>query len=189
MPATERGVAMTAENLERRYDKVFSLYDSSQNGYVEEVDVKRLQNQFLAIFGESPTSERGADVTKLWDDFWQALQAAMDQTADGRIGRQEWQEGMARLAGDRARYNSVFTPLATAVFRLIDADGDDRVGPAEWRSFQEGLGNGDAADASFQNMDTNHNGYLSVGELVDVVHEYLTSPDPEARGGWLLGDV
>jgi len=59
------GVAMTSEILVRRYDKIFSLYDSDKNGYVEEADVKRLQGQMLAIFGESPTSERGADVARL----------------------------------------------------------------------------------------------------------------------------
>ena len=66
-------------------------------------------------------------------------------------------------------------PLRTSL-RLIDTDGDDRVGPAEWRSFQESLGNRDAADASFQNMDTDHKGYLTIDELVDAVHDYLTSP-------------
>ena len=38
-------------------------------------------------------------------------------------------------------------------------------------------------------MDTNHNGYLTVQELVNAAHEYFTSPDPHARGGWLFGDV
>jgi Ca2+-binding EF-hand superfamily protein len=180
---------MTSEILVRRYDKVFSLYDSNGNGYVETADFKRLQGQFLAAFGESPTSERGAYVARLWDDFWQALLTTMDRVADGRISHQEWQEGMARLAGDEASYNSVFTPLATAVFRLMDTDGDDKVGPAEWRSFQESIGNGGAADASFQLMDTNHNGYLTVEELADVVHEYLTDPTPDVRGAWLLGDL
>lgn len=180
---------MTTEILVRRYDKAFSLYNSDRNGYVEEADVKRLQGQFLAAFGESPTSERGANIAKLWDDFWQALLATMDRVADGRISLQEWREGMARLVGDEASYNSVFTPLAIAFFRLMDTDGDGKVGPAEWRSFQEGIGNRGAAESSFQHMDTNHNGYLTVEELVDAVHEYLTSPGRDARGGWLLGDV
>jgi Ca2+-binding EF-hand superfamily protein len=185
----ERGAAMTSEILVRRYDKIFSLHDSNGNGYVEEADVKRLQGQFLAMFGESPTSERGADVVKLWDDLWQAMLAAMDLDVDGRISGQEWQEGHARLAGDEASYNRVFTPVMTATIRLLDTDGDGKVGPAEWRSAQESLGNGDTAEASFQRMDTNHNGYLTVEELIDAMHEYYTNPDPDARGGWFFGDV
>jgi Ca2+-binding EF-hand superfamily protein len=185
----ERGAVMTSEILVRRYDKAFSLWDSNGNGYIEEADFKRLLNQFLAMFGESPTSERGADVARQWDDHWQALLATVDHVADGRISRQEWREGMARLAGDEVSRNRVLTSVATAVFRLMDTDGDDKVGPAEWRSFQESIGNRGAAEASFRQMDTNHNGYLTVQELVNAAHEYFTSPDPHARGGWLFGDV
>ena len=180
---------MTSEILVRRYDKVFSLWDSNGNGYIEEADFKRMLRPVSRDVRGSPTSERGADVARLWDDHWQALLATVDHVADGRISRQEWREGMARLAGDEASRNRVLTAVATVVFRLMDTDGDDKVGPAEWRSFQESIGNGDAAEASFRHMDTNHNGYLTVEELVDAAHEYFTSPDPGARGGWLFGDV
>jgi Ca2+-binding EF-hand superfamily protein len=178
---------MTSEPLVRRYDKVLRLFDTNGNGYVEEADMKRLQGQFLAIFGESPTSGRGVEIAKLWDDYWQALLAIVN--ASDQISLQQWREAYDRVASDEASYNRVFTPLATAVFRLVDTDGDDKVGPAEWRSFQEGLGNGDAAETSFQHMDTDHDGYLTVEELLGALREYLTSPDPEARGGWFLGDV
>jgi Ca2+-binding EF-hand superfamily protein len=180
---------MTSEILVRRYDKIFRMFDSNRNGFVEEADVKRMQGQFLAMFGESPTSERGAEVAALWDDYWHALLAMMDHVADGRISPQEWRDGYVRLAGDEASFRRVLTPFATAAFRLVDTDGDGRVGLAEWRSFQKGLGNGDAAEVSFQQMDTNHNGYLTVEELLDAAHEYFTSPDPDARGGWFFGDV
>jgi Ca2+-binding EF-hand superfamily protein len=79
--------------------------------------------------------------------------------------------------------------LVTTVFRLLDADGDDKVSPAEWRSFQESPGNEGAAESSFQHMDTERNGYLTVEELVGAAHEYLTTPAPDARGGWLFGAV
>jgi len=180
---------MTSEALVRRYDKSFMLFDSNGNGYVEEADMKRLQGQIFAIFGESPTSQRGADIVRLWDDYWQALLTTAAVDASGRISPQQWREAYGRLASDQASYNRVFTPLATAVFRLVDTDNDDKVGPAEWRSFQESLGNGDAAETSFQHMDTNHNGYLTVEELLAAVHEHLTNPDPDVGGGWLLGEV
>ena len=180
---------MTPEILVRRYDKIFSLYDSNGNGYAEQADVRRLQGQFLSIFGESPASERGAEAVRLWDDWWQALLTSMDHVAEGQISPQEWRDGLARLANDEASYTRVFTPFGTALMELVDTDGDGQVGPVEWRSFQESIGNGAAAESSFQHMDTNHNGYLTAEELVDVIHEYLTSPDPDARGGWLLGDV
>ena len=69
---------MTSDILVRRYDKAFSLWDSNGNGYIEEADFKRLLGQFLAMFGESPTSARGAEVARLWDDHWQALLATVD---------------------------------------------------------------------------------------------------------------
>src|SRR5262249_50142830 len=105
---------MTSEILTRRHEKIFSLYDSNRNGYVEEADIKRLQGEFLATFEESPTSERGADTIKVWDAFWQALLASADDVADGRISLQEWQKVFVRVAGDEASYNRVFNPMATA---------------------------------------------------------------------------
>jgi Ca2+-binding EF-hand superfamily protein len=178
---------MTSEILVRRYDKIFKIYDGNRDGYIEESDLARLRDQFFMMFGESPTSERGAGIAKLWDDLWHALLAATDHVADGRISLQEWREGLPRLIGDEASYNRVGTLLATAVFWLMDADGDGKVGPEEWLGFQKSLGNEGAAESSFQLMDTERNGYLTVEEFVGVVHEYLTSPAPDARGGWLLG--
>jgi Ca2+-binding EF-hand superfamily protein len=180
---------MTSQILIRRYDKAFDLYDSNGNGYVEEADLKRLQGQFLAMFGQSPTSARAAELAALWDDYWQALLTMMDHVVDGQISRQEWRDGHARLADDDASYHRLLTPAMTAVFSLMDTDGDGKVGPAEWRNFQESIGNGGAAEVAFQHMDTNHNGYLTVEELLDAFHEHLTNPDPDARGGWFHGEV
>lgn len=180
---------MTSEILIRRYDKAFDLYDSNGNGYLEEADLTRLQGQFLATFGEPPTSARAVELAALWGDYWQALLTMMDHVVDGRISRQEWRDGHARLAGDEASYNRLLTPAVTAVFRLMDTDGDGKVGPAEWRSFQESIGNGASAEVAFQHMDINHNGYLTVEELLDAFREYVTSPDPDARGGWFHGEI
>jgi len=95
---------MTSEILIRRYDKAFDLYDSNGNGYVEEADLKRLQGQFLAIFGESPTSARAAELAALWGDYWQGLLTMMDHAA---------MAGSAVKSGGRGMPGSPMTMPAT----------------------------------------------------------------------------
>ena len=47
----------------------------------------------------------------------------------------------------------------------------------------------DDADTSFVLLDHDHNGALSVDELVTAAHEYYTSADPKAPGNSLYGPL
>ena len=66
-------------------------------------------------------------------------------------------------------------PTAGSAFRSGGTEWPD------WRATRP-------ATTSFQNMDTNHNGYLTVEEMVNALHENHASHDAYARGGWLLSE-
>ncbi|MFD3547635.1 hypothetical protein ACFWUW_18875 [Streptomyces sp. NPDC058655] len=45
------------------------------------------------------------------------------------------------------------------------------------------------ADAPFARIDKNHDGYLSVDELLDAVRDYYTGTDEDAPGNLLFGEL
>ncbi|MDX2392977.1 hypothetical protein NJL88_23500 [Streptomyces sp. DK15] len=44
-------------------------------------------------------------------------------------------------------------------------------------------------EALFARIDKNHDGYLSVDELLDAVREYYTGDDEDAPGNLLFGEL
>ncbi|SDN50316.1 EF-hand domain-containing protein [Allokutzneria albata] len=181
---------MVADILVRKYTKIFKLYDSNRNGYIEKADVNRMKSQYLMAFDESPTSEKGRAVSERWDAFWAALTSSLDHDQDGQVSRDEFLNGFGALAlGDSDTFDAVLRPLIETAFTLMDTDGSGSVSVAEFRRFQRAVGNGDQADAAIAQLDKDGDGMISLEELVQNAREFLTSPDLDSTGNWLLGDV
>ena len=181
---------MVADVLTRKYDKIFKLYDSNRNGYIEKADVNRMKSQYLMAFDVSPTSEKGRAAGERWDAFWAALTSSLDRDQDRQVSREEFLAGFGALAlGDPEAFDAVLRPLIETAFTLMDTDGSGSVSVIEFRRFQHAVGNGDQADAAIAQIDKDGDGLISLEELVQNAREFLTSADPGTTGNWLLGDV
>lgn len=184
---------MTNDLLDRKLQRAFTHLDTDQNGAIVADDIVALGSRLLTALGEPATSPKGNKVMGAVAEFWQDLFTELDVDGDGKVTPQEYKAGMTRLyAQGGPAYDRSFRPMAQAVLTVADTDGDGRISPAEFHKFQQAF---DAklrpadTEALFAKIDTNHDGYLSLDELLTAIREYYTGTDKDAPGNLLFGQL
>ncbi|MGW6707949.1 EF-hand domain-containing protein [Streptomyces sp. NPDC054956] len=184
---------MTNDLLDRKLDRAFTHLDVNADQVIDEHDIIGLGSRLLSALGEPATSPKATEVMGGLVDFWQELFTELDIDRDGKVTPEEYKQGMTRLySGGGAAYDKSFRPMVRAMLLVVDTDGDGRVSPEEFHkaqlAFDTKLGREDA-DALFARIDKNHDGFLSVDELLDAVREYYTGDDEDAPGNLLFGEL
>ncbi|MFD9306409.1 EF-hand domain-containing protein [Streptomyces sp. NPDC060048] len=184
---------MTNDLLDRKLDRAFAHLDVNGDRVIDEHDIIGLGSRLLAALGEPATSPKATQVMGGLVDFWQELFTELDIDRDGKVTPQEYKQGMTRLyRGGGAAYDKSFRPMVQAMLLVADADGDGRVSAEEFHkaqlAFDTKLDREDA-DALFARIDTNHDGFLSVDELLGAVREYYTGTEEDAPGNLLFGEL
>ncbi|GAB3679102.1 hypothetical protein GCM10027589_49360 [Actinocorallia lasiicapitis] len=181
---------VTTDLQARKLDRAFDHLDVDRDGIIERDDLVSLGARFLLGFGEPPTSSRGRALLDRFDQLWAALLSRLDLDADCRITRSEFRRGMAAAFIHGPDYEQVFRPAAQAVAHLCDGDCDGMIEPAEFRTMLAAYGTseGDIAMA-FSALDTDHDGRITVPELVTATREFYTGDDERAAGSWLFGRI
>ncbi|MFF3015301.1 EF-hand domain-containing protein [Streptomyces sp. NPDC057939] len=184
---------MTNDLLDRKLERAFAHFDDNGNGVIDAEDVIALGTRLIAAMEEPSDSPKAAEVFRGLTDFWVDLFAELDIDRDGKLTPQEYAEGMTRLYKDGGpAYDKSFRPLARAILTVVDTNGDGHISPEEFHkaqlAFDTKLEIADT-EALFARIDKNHDGYLSVDELLDAVREYYTGDDEDAPGNLLFGEL
>lgn len=170
---------MTTAVLERKYQKLFTNYDSDGDGFITRSELEESSTRLSGELGEegSPKARRHAAATaRYWD-----LIAEQVGTPE-RIRADQW-IGAARRIATTPEFDRVITELIDATHDLCDTDGDGEISLDEFRRAHRASGASDAEAAeAFQRMDTDGDGRISRAETARAAHEYFTSEDPKAAG-------
>ncbi|MEU6742094.1 EF-hand domain-containing protein [Streptosporangium sandarakinum] len=177
--------------LNRKIDICFGHGDQNGDGILEPADALALAARIIAYLGEPFNSPKAQALLDGFENFWKHVSARMDTNQDGKVTPLEWRTGMiGAFAGDSKAFDEGFRPLAEALWSICDRDDDGTVGPNEFAAFQRAFGTSPANSMiAFDRLDKDKSGTLSVDELLAAWQEYYTSPDPEAPGNWLFGDI
>ncbi|GAU71069.1 hypothetical protein SSP35_26_00410 [Streptomyces sp. NBRC 110611] len=175
--------------LNQKIDVCFGHIDADRNGTVDREDLFTLGARLLAEFGESATSPKGTLLMNGMVTFWTAIASAADADGDGRLTPEEYRTGMKGAFITSAEgFSQAFRPMLEAVCKLLDTDGDGEVDEKEFQAWQRVFRTAEEdRAAAFQALDADGSGKLSVGELLDAMHQYYTSTDPNAPGNVLYG--
>lgn len=184
---------MTTDLLDRKLERAFTHLDADDSGVIDEHDIIALGSRLLSALGEPATSPKATAVMGGLVDFWQELFTELDMDRDGKLTPEEYSLGMTRLYKDGgAAYDRSFRPMIEAILTIVDTDGDGRISPEEFlkaqSAFDTELDQADA-EALFARIDKNHDGFLSVDELLAAVREYYTGSDEDAPGNLLFGEL
>ncbi|MEV0587878.1 EF-hand domain-containing protein [Nonomuraea sp. NPDC050310] len=181
---------MPIDLRDHKLDRAFGHLDVDGGGEIEREDLLGLGARLLVGFGESPTSLTGRRLVDGFDGIWAALAAALDRDGDGRLTAAEFKAGMTVAFIEGGGFDPVFLPAAEAVADLCDQNRDGQIGVHEFRMLLSAFGTpyDDVAEA-FDRLDRDHDGTLTVSELVTAVREYYTGDDPHAAGNWLFGPL
>ncbi|MFF5704173.1 EF-hand domain-containing protein [Streptomyces sp. NPDC012794] len=184
---------MTNDLLDRKLERAFTHLDADGSGVIDEHDIIALGSRLLSALDEPANSPKATAVMGGLVDFWQELFTELDMDRDGKVTPEEYSRGMTRLYKDGGEaYDRSFRPMVKAILTVVDTNGDGRISPEEFHkaqlAFDTRLEPADA-EALFAKIDKNHDGYLSVDELLDSVREYYTGDDEDAPGNLLFGEL
>ncbi|MEV0647389.1 EF-hand domain-containing protein [Phytomonospora sp. NPDC050363] len=170
---------MTTAVLDRKYQKLFTNYDSDGDGFIARAELEESSSRLSRELGEegSPKARRHvAATTRYWDLIAQQI------GTPERIRADQWVSA-ARQIARTPEFARVITELIDATHDLCDADGDGEISLEEFRAAHRASGASDAdAAKAFKRMDTNGDGRISRSETAKAAHEYFTSEDPKAAG-------
>lgn len=182
---------MTITDLQvRKLDRAFDHFDLDRDEQIERGDFADLGARFLLGFGHQEESSRGRDLIDHFDQIWWTLTTELDTDARAGISREEFRTSMDAAFISGNKFPQVLRPVARAVIRMADADGDGLIGLAEFTTMQRAYGTspGHIWEA-FQAIDADGDGRLSTAELEQAMHDFYVGRRPIAPGNWLFGPI
>ncbi|MEV4890589.1 EF-hand domain-containing protein [Nonomuraea sp. NPDC055795] len=177
--------------LNRKFDVCFGHGDVNGDGVLERADCVALGARLAAYLDEPFDSPKALALFESFGTFWTRLIAEFDEDGAGALSPQEFRKGMrGAWVEDPGGFEAAFRPAATALWRLCDKDDDGFVRAEEFARFHKAFGTSAGnSRISFERLDRDSDGNLSVDELIEAWREYYTSADPAAPGNWLYGDI
>ncbi|PPK64062.1 EF-hand domain-containing protein [Actinokineospora auranticolor] len=166
---------MTASIQDSRLKRRFELWDSNGDGQIDQSDYEAEARRILQGFGEQESSPKGRALLSAYAQMWDKLQAKADTDHSGTVSMQEFIRVSEQEIVDAGNpgFNQNLRPAIEAIVDIADTDGDGEVNAAEFTRWMRAAGVDEStAKASFNQLDSNHSGALSVDEIVDAVRDY-----------------
>lgn len=178
--------------MESKLERGFSLIlDTSGDGCMDKTDFTGLAQRLAGTFPGTPDAKRNrleSTLKALWDNHLSAL----DSDGDNAVSKAEFIVGWTKsLTSSRDKMVADFSNASVAWMDIADKDDNGSVDKEEFVHMYStvlGLAN-EALAESFDKLDRDSDGALSLSEIQQAVTEYWISDDPEAPGNWLFGPV
>jgi len=179
---------MMTEYQRKKQVRWFNVLDGNKDGFLERADFEVIGHRLAATMNveSGPIHE---SIIAGWVDTWEHMQQAVDQNRDGRVSLGEFLNFEDRVIYQVTpeEYTTYMGGNAKAMVALADLDQNGTLSPSEWRWQFRGFGIEDsAADESFQHIDTNGDGQITVDELIEAWRQFHFSDDPNAPGNWIV---
>ncbi|GGY88066.1 EF-hand domain-containing protein [Streptomyces nitrosporeus] len=162
--------SVAQERLSKRFDK----WDANGDGVLEPSDFVTEAADIARGFGEAPDSPKAVELKNGFLNMFEQLADKAGVSKQGPISREQFIQVTAELVqGGEAAFNPVLAPVAKSLVALADRDGDGSIDIAEFASWLQALGLGEAqAREAFQQVDTDGSGTLDEAELLTVIREF-----------------
>ncbi|MFJ8747357.1 EF-hand domain-containing protein [Embleya sp. NPDC127516] len=175
----------TADPTTLKLDRMFDATDADGDGSVDWSDYQRLVDRYLSTYKIDKSDRRAQALTIGYQMQW----AELLRHADGvdRLSREQYRHASRTASVDTSRFNMV-EGVPHAVFDIMDTDGDNTIGKAEFKKYLDVWNITDpSAMDTFHALDTDGDGAISRQEFIRAVREFFYSPDLEAPGSLFFG--
>ncbi len=172
----------------KKLTRKFRIYDVDDDNRIGPGDFERVVENVRILHGlatDSPGHEA------LRDGFvrrWESLRTSADVDQDGSVDLAEWLDYWDQVIETDEEYEAVVTTVEARFFEIFDTDGDGVLGADEFCDFYGVYGLHSAlARRVFLDLDVDGDAVVSRGELMEMVHQFYRSSDPNALGNQLFG--
>ncbi len=166
---------MPSSAVLERLNQRFAKWDVNGDGIIDRHDFEAEAQRILKAFNEKENTPKAKQVIAGFTGMFEYLAEKSGQGAQGRLTPEQFSTVAVQEVINRgdAGYATVVRPAIQAVLSLADADGDGMVSQSEYKTWMKAIGVSEsAAEESFKKIDVNHDGELSIDELVIAVKRY-----------------
>lgn len=168
--------------------RLFAAFDADGNGVVELRDFERLLDRFAAFRGWKEGTPRHQELRASLSSRWSHLLKYVDVDASGTVTQAEWLAYIDAVIDDHRAYEIELDGVADLIFDVFDLDEDDALSTEELQALYRGLGLGaPTAKAMYERLEMGSDDRMTKHRFVDLLDEFLSSPDPGDPGNWLFG--
>ena len=172
----------------RKFTRLFNVYDVDRSEYIEKSDFERLIANLAKYQGRTLDTPEYKRAYNGFLTSWDNLKGYTDKNNDGRVSLPEFCAYYDKLKAQRGAFEVEATLLVKIIIDMCDKNGDGKLSPDEYLAFLKICQVDDAAaNELFIQFDENHDGYLSVDELLSLLVEFYESDDPQALGNSFFG--
>lgn len=181
---------MSADVLTRKISRHFDLIDTNGDGRISQEDFDLIVTRMGKEFAQTPQSPKYRALSDAYRALWEGMRQSLDADGDGSVSREEYVTGLRSDAAKGESYRQLIEPVAKAIIRLCDTNGDGKLDSEELAKAHTGLGMGDKDHkAAMARIDLDGDGYVSEAELAKAIEEFFLSEDEDAGGNHLFGKI
>ncbi len=176
---------MLTDLQKRKLAVLFHANDANRDGFLEQEDFERIADLYAQPRGWQPGSPGYDSLHATFLGIWQGLRESAHPARADRVTLDEMLASFDRLFESGS---DVVAQWSDLVCSTLDADGDGKLGVAEYRQLLATASlDAHVADQTFPRLDLNSDGYITKEELNQLFDEFFLSDDPNAPGNWLWG--
>jgi juvenile hormone diol kinase len=168
----------------------FRLYDVNGDNRTGPEDFDRVVENVRILHDLATYSPRHEALRDGFRRRWESLRTSADADHDGSVDLAEWLGYWDHVIETPELYEAEVNTLAAQLFETFDKDEDGVLGADEFCDFYGVYGLPSAlARRVFLDLDVDGDAVISEVELMNMVHEFYRSTDPNAPGNQLFGPV
>ncbi|HEY9302533.1 MAG TPA: EF-hand domain-containing protein [Phormidium sp.] len=179
---------MLTDLQKRKLVTLFSVYDANNSGVLDQNDFERTVQKLAQLRDWQQSSSEYNELHTKYMLYWQGLQDVADQNRDEKVSLEEWFIYHDKLLSPEGNFEEVIESLSDLIFNLFNPDGSGKTTPQRWEEFFV-VHNIPRVyvEYIFPRLDLNSDGTLSKDEVLELLHQFYFSDDPEAPGNLLFG--
>jgi len=176
-------MTMSTQFRQRKFAKVFDLYDVNKDGYIDAADYARVGQGLGTATGSAPGSAGYEKMRSDYLEYWDQLRLGADTDHDGRVSQAEFVAHYETLPAIK----ETILAVVQGILRLTDRDGDGKISQAEFAAAQQETSQ--SLDIAEKNLAATRGKTLNAAQsdLVSKIKGFLKDAREAMRAGdWAL---
>ena len=179
---------MLTEFQQRKFVKLFSMYDTTHNGMLAHQDFEKIVERITNLRNWSRRSPRYQILDNKYKYQWKQLIKKADKAHNQEISLEEWLDYHETVLNNQNRYHDEVQSLMEIVVEAFDENEDGKLTQQDWGKFLSVYSVSPVyTQFVFPTLDVNQNGFLTKEEVLKLIFEFYHSDAPNIRANSLFG--